>query len=132
MIQNERHGYEKRPHERHLHMREKGFRWTDENEVAFVLGREGVFQPEQQEFLKIKTQPEKEAHHDSNFNGAVLQLDQMGRDGNFFSKFQVLGHAGFPIKHKGPLKKGPRGQFFNLKYNYQIPSKEAWFRNSTP
>jgi len=36
-------------------MREKGFRGTDEDEIAFVFGRQGVFQPEQKEFLEIKT-----------------------------------------------------------------------------
>jgi hypothetical protein len=36
-------------------VREKRFRGADENKIALVFGREGVFQPEKKKFLEIKT-----------------------------------------------------------------------------
>jgi len=68
-------------------MREKRFRGADENKIAFVFGRQGVLQPEKQEFLEVKTYPEKDGQNDGYLDHPVLQLNQVRGDGDFFGEF---------------------------------------------
>ncbi len=77
MIQDIRHGNKKGSHEAHLHVREKRFRGADENKIALVFDRQGVFQPEKQKFLEIKAHPEEKGQHNGDLDHPVFQLNQV-------------------------------------------------------
>ena len=68
-------------------MGEKGLRRADENKIALVFGRQGILHPEKQEFLEVKTQPEEKGQDNGDLDHPVLQLNQVRRDGDFFSEF---------------------------------------------
>jgi hypothetical protein len=77
VVQNIRHRDKKSPHKGHLHMSEERFRGTDENQIALVFRREGIFQPEKQEFLEIKTQSKEKGQDNCDLDHPVFQLNQM-------------------------------------------------------
>ena len=91
MVQNQGHRYKYRTHQRHFHVGEKRLGGRDINKIRILFGKR-IFQPEQENFNKIKRKAEKERHHYGHPDEAVLQLYQMVGNGYLFSKLYFSYH----------------------------------------